>query len=67
MGPLRVRGFLPACSSPRTLAAHVVFKTGLRVGGFDPALYRAQLVQNTDFRKFDDGLRMTLDCTPKPS
>jgi hypothetical protein len=21
-------------------------------------------VENTDFRKFDDGLRMTLDCTP---
>jgi hypothetical protein len=34
------------------------------VGGFDPALYRHQLVENTDFRKFDDGLRMTLDCTP---
>jgi hypothetical protein len=23
-----------------------------------------QLVRNADFRKFDDGLRMTLDCTP---
>ncbi len=32
--------------------------------GFDPARYRRQLVENTDFRKFDDGLRMTLDCTP---
>jgi hypothetical protein len=49
----------------RTLAAHVIFKTGMRVGGFDPARYRRQLVQNTDFRKFDDGLRMTLDCTPE--
>jgi hypothetical protein len=48
----------------RTLAAHLIFTTGLRVGGFDPALYRQQLVRNTDFRKFDDGLRMTLDCTP---
>ena len=48
----------------RTLAAHVIFKTGLKVGGFDPARYRRQLVENTDFRKFDDGLRMTLDCTP---
>jgi hypothetical protein len=28
-------------------------------------LYRQQLVRNTDFRKFDDGLRMTLDCTPE--
>jgi hypothetical protein len=48
----------------RTLAAHAVFKTGVRVGGFDPARYLRQLVENTDFRKFDDGLRMTLDCTP---
>jgi hypothetical protein len=48
----------------RTLTAHVIFKTGLRVGGFDPARYRRQLVENTDFRKFDDGLRLTLDCTP---
>jgi hypothetical protein len=37
----------------------------LRVGGFDPGRYLRQLVENTDFRKFDDGLRMTLDCTPE--
>jgi Protein of unknown function (DUF3095) len=48
----------------RTLAAFAIFRTGIRVGGFDPARYRRQLVENTDFRKFDDGLRMTLDCTP---
>jgi hypothetical protein len=48
----------------RTLAAHLMFKTGVRLGGFDPARYRRQLVENSDFRKFDDGLRMTLDCTP---
>jgi Protein of unknown function (DUF3095) len=49
----------------RTLVSHLIFRTGLRVGGFDPARYRRQLVANTDFRKFDDGLRMTLDCTPE--
>ena len=49
----------------RTLASHLIFRTGLRVGDFDPARYRRQLVANTDFRKFDDGLRMTLDCTPE--
>ena len=48
----------------RTLMAHAIFKTGVAVGGFDPARYNRQLVENTDFRKFDDGLRMTLDCTP---
>lgn len=48
----------------RSFLAHLIFKTGIGVGGFDPKRYRAELVRNTDFRKFDDGLRMTLDCTP---
>lgn len=39
-----------------------IFWTGLRIGGFDPAHYRRELARNTDFRKFDDGLRMTVDC-----
>jgi hypothetical protein len=48
-----------------TLFSFLIFRTGIRVGGFDPARYRRQLVENTDFRKFDDGLRMTLDCSPE--
>jgi Protein of unknown function (DUF3095) len=36
----------------------------LKAGGFDAALYVADVAANADFRKFDDGLRMTLDCTP---
>jgi len=44
--------------------AGVLFRTGWRAGRFDPALYRADLVANSDFRKFDDGLRMTVDCEP---
>ncbi|MDX6751244.1 DUF3095 domain-containing protein [Geminicoccaceae bacterium 1502E] len=47
-----------------SLLAWLLFKTGLPLGGFDPTRYRHELAQNTDFRKFDDGLRMTLDCTP---
>ena len=47
----------------RSLLAHLTFVTGFKVGGFEPARYRSQLVRNTDFRKFDDGLRLTLDCT----
>jgi len=46
------------------LASFLIFWFGRPIGGFDPARYRHQLVENTDFRKFDDGLRMTLDCTP---
>ncbi|MEX6505955.1 DUF3095 domain-containing protein [Jiella sp. M17.18] len=48
----------------RTLLAFFVFKSRRKVGGFDPARYIDELVRNSDFRKFDDGLRMTLDCTP---
>jgi len=46
------------------LVAFMIFRLGLKAGQFDPGRYRHQLVENTDFRKFDDGLRMTLDCTP---
>ena len=48
----------------RATAAYAVFRLGRRVGRFDPAVYRRELVENSDFRKYDDGLRMTLDCTP---
>jgi hypothetical protein len=47
-----------------TLLAYVVMRLGIRVGAFDPAVYRRTVVENSDFRKFDDILRMTLDCTP---
>jgi hypothetical protein len=47
-----------------TLLAYVIMKTGVRLGDFDPARYRREVVENSDFRKFDDNLRMTLDCTP---
>ena len=36
---------------------------GRRVGGFDPKIYRREIATNTDFRKFDDGLMMTVDCS----
>lgn len=32
------------------------------IGNFDTKAYRAQVAENADFRKFDDGLKMTLDC-----
>lgn len=48
----------------QTLLSYTVFRTGMRVGEFDPAVYRRQVAENSDFRKYDDNLRMTLDCTP---
>lgn len=39
--------------------------TSRSAGGFDPKRYRSWVARNTDFRKFDDGLRMTVDCSPQ--
>ena len=49
----------------RAIASRLIFATGIPLGGARPARYRRQLVANTDFRKFDDALRMTVDCTPE--
>jgi hypothetical protein len=46
-----------------TLWAYVVMRFGIRVGNFVPKTYVQQVVENSDFRKYDDGLRMILDCT----
>jgi Protein of unknown function (DUF3095) len=46
-----------------TLFAYVVMRFGISVGGFVPKTYAQQVVENSDFRKYDDGLRMILDCT----
>lgn len=35
----------------------------ISVGSFDPMRYRNALVTNSDYRKFDDMLRMVVDCT----
>ncbi|UCH73250.1 MAG: DUF3095 domain-containing protein [Rhodospirillales bacterium] len=43
----------------------LVFKLGLRIGRFDPGRYRREVSLNTDFRKFDDALMMTVDCSPE--
>ena len=47
----------------RTLLYFLIMRSGLRVGGFVPATYLRQVVENSDFRKYDDGLRMIIDCT----
>jgi len=46
-----------------TLWAYVVMRFGIKVGKFVPKNYVQQVVENSDFRKYDDGLRMILDCT----
>lgn len=41
----------------------LVLSAGIPIGEFRPRRYLRQLVENTDFRKFEDGLRMTVDCS----
>jgi len=49
----------------RTLFAYVLMRFGISCAGFVPQTYLKELVENSDFRKYDDGLRMILDCTPE--
>jgi len=46
-----------------TLWAYVVMRLCIKVGNFVPKNYTRQVVENSDFRKYDDGLKMILDCT----
>jgi hypothetical protein len=44
-----------------TLFGWILFRFNMKFFGFDPKLYRADTTRNSDFRKFDDGLKLTLD------
>lgn len=46
-----------------SLIALVLMKTGWKLGDFDPKRYRDYTGYNTDFRKFGDGLWMTVNCS----
>ncbi|EFL89874.1 DUF3095 domain-containing protein [Ahrensia sp. R2A130] len=46
-----------------TLIALVFFKTGWKVGGFDANHYTQTTGRNADFRKLEDGLKMTIACS----
>jgi hypothetical protein len=48
-----------------TFLYFLIMHFGIRVGSFIPAKYTRELIDNSDFRKFDDALRMVLDCTPE--
>jgi hypothetical protein len=38
-----------------------VLRAGRKIGSFDPKVYIQDTVSNSDFRKFDDGLKLTVD------
>jgi hypothetical protein len=47
----------------RTLFYYVTLRFGLSVGRFRPSTYLGEVIENSDFRKYANGLRMTLDCS----
>lgn len=44
-----------------SLLVNLLGRTGLSLGRFNAMRYRRSVASNTDFRKFDDGLKMTVD------
>jgi hypothetical protein len=48
-----------------TLLYFLIMRLRIRVGRFSPTKYAREVVENSDFRKFDDTLRMVIDCTPE--
>ncbi len=46
-----------------TLLGYLIMRFNINVGRFSPEKYARELVENSDFRKFDDTLRMVIDCT----
>jgi hypothetical protein len=63
------RSFAQACLVMARVAfehtvANFLSRTGGTVGRLNVRHYQRWVARNSDFRKFDDGLRMTVDCTP---
>ncbi|WP_171123939.1 MULTISPECIES: DUF3095 domain-containing protein [unclassified Ruegeria] len=46
----------------QNLLIYLLFKVGRPMGDFQPEHYQQMVSRNADYRKFDDGLKMTLDC-----
>lgn len=47
----------------RVLLANLSIKLGFPLGPFKPEKYKSEIVLNSDFKKFDETLRMVVDCT----
>jgi Protein of unknown function (DUF3095) len=55
--------FRKAAVVARTFLYYLILRYKIRIGRFVPENYLQQLVENSDFRKFDGALRMILDCS----
>ncbi|MGE0174193.1 MAG: DUF3095 domain-containing protein [Oligoflexales bacterium] len=47
----------------RTFASKVLLTFNVPMGDFKPKTYKSEILTNSDFQKFDDTLRMVIDCT----
>jgi DUF3095 family protein len=47
-----------------TFLYFLIMRFNVRVGRFVPKKYLSEVAANSDFRKFDDALRMIIDCSP---
>lgn len=47
-----------------TFIMWILYRTAWTLRGFNARYYARIIGQNSDFRKYDDGLKMTLDCDP---
>lgn len=45
------------------IVVNLSFRFNFNIGEFSPKRYKAELVINSDFKKFDETLRMVLDCS----
>jgi hypothetical protein len=61
--PGRSRIKLRLAAAAKFALGLIFHKLKLKAGDFDAVAYASDVADNADFRKFDDGLRMTLDCS----
>lgn len=65
--PRGMRLIQQAIIMAQNLVGGTIDHFNLRTKIFDPKVYKTDMVRNSDFRKFDDGLKMTVDIDPARS
>lgn len=47
----------------RGIVSALVLTFNIPLGSFKPKIYKSELISNSDFKKFDETLRMVIDCS----
>lgn len=55
-----LKTYLGLCKE--SLIQYILERTGTKAGSYDAPKYRRELLANTDFQRFDDMIRLVLDC-----